>query len=114
MNNKMISKLCSQAGETISETLVALLIASLALMMLAGAVSSAANMITGSNAKMTEYYEKDNRLAVHDTAIADGEISITITCDDDTTLTQTTNPEEPYKYYLNDAFGSTAVVSYAK
>ena len=112
MNNKMISKLRNQAGETIGETLVALLIASLALVMLAGAVSSAANMITGSNAKMAEYYEKDNRLAVHDTA--DGNITITITCQDDGTLTQTTDPGDPYKYYLNDAFGSTSVVSYAK
>ena len=45
-------KLSSHAGESIAETLFALLISSLALIMLAGAVSSAMRVVTGSKEKM--------------------------------------------------------------
>ena len=48
MKKSIWKKLKSAAGETIGETLVALLISSLALMMLAGAVSAATRMITRS------------------------------------------------------------------
>ena len=53
---KMLKKLRSTAGESIGETLVALLISALALVMLAGAVSSASNIITRSNDAMNDYY----------------------------------------------------------
>ena len=43
-----LRKLHSKAGETIAETLVALLISALALVMLAGALSAAAKVITTS------------------------------------------------------------------
>ena len=54
---KILLKIRSQSGESIGETLVALLISSLALVMLAGAVSSASNIITRSNQVMSDYYE---------------------------------------------------------
>ncbi len=50
------NKLRSRAGESIGETLVALLIAALALLMLAGAVSSASKIVTRNKAAMEEYY----------------------------------------------------------
>ena len=53
-------KLRSRKGESIGETLVALLISALALLMLAGAVSSAANIVTTSKNKMETYYTADN------------------------------------------------------
>ena len=53
---KMLKKLRSTAGESIGETLIALLISALALVMLAGAVSSASNIITRSNDAMNDYY----------------------------------------------------------
>ena len=52
----MLKKLRSTAGESIGETLIALLISALALVMLAGAVSSASNIITRSNDAMNDYY----------------------------------------------------------
>ena len=52
----MLSKLRSRAGESIGETLVALLISALALVMLAGAVSSAAGIVKQSNEAMGRYY----------------------------------------------------------
>ena len=59
----MMKKLRSRAGETLTETLVALLISALALLMLAGAVTSATRVITRSKDKMTEYYAADAALA---------------------------------------------------
>ena len=55
---KLMSKLRSVAGETIGETLVALLISALALTMLAGAIGAANNIISRSNKAMNDYYTK--------------------------------------------------------
>lgn len=53
---KALAKLRGNAGESIGETLIALLISALALMMLAGAVSSAANIVSRNRAAITAYY----------------------------------------------------------
>lgn len=55
MKKKLLKKLRSKAGESIAETLVATLIAALALVMLAGAIGSASNIITGSRKAMQAY-----------------------------------------------------------
>ena len=62
MTEKLKKKLKSRGGESISETLVALLISALALTMLAGAITSSLNVILQSREKIEEYYE-DNELA---------------------------------------------------
>ena len=56
MLRRMKNKLRSCVGESIGETLVALLIAALALLMLAGAVSSASRIVTRNKVAMEEYY----------------------------------------------------------
>ena len=95
-------KLRSNRGETIGETLVALLISALALVMLAGAISSTANMINTSDRKMGEYYSKDAALVEHS-----GTSTLTVT------LTGTGVSEERLvKYDLNNAFNTKPVVAY--
>ena len=59
----MISKLRSTSGESIAETMVAVLISSLALLMLAGTINSASRLITKGQDKMVEYYDANNALA---------------------------------------------------
>ncbi len=59
MKKRMMAKLRSSAGESIGETLVALLISALALLMLAGAVTSAARMVNTSKTAVTEYYDEN-------------------------------------------------------
>ena len=59
MLNRIRAKLHSRAGESIGETLVALLISALALLMLAGAVSSAAKLVTRNDASMRQYYSSE-------------------------------------------------------
>ena len=61
--NDVKKKLSSQAGESIGETLVALLISALALVMLAGAVSSGMRIVTNSKEKMNVYYQVNNAVA---------------------------------------------------
>lgn len=68
MKKKLLKKLGSKAGESIAETLVATLIAALALVMLAGAIGSASNIITGSRNAMKSYYDKNGEYASMQTA----------------------------------------------
>ena len=63
MKKQLKAKLRSRSGETIAETLIALLISALALVMLAGAVDAAARIIMKSEAKMQAYYQANNDLA---------------------------------------------------
>jgi len=56
MRKTIQSKLKSCVGESIGETLIALLISALALIMLAGAISSASRIVTRNKASMEEYY----------------------------------------------------------
>lgn len=57
MKKRIAAKLRGRAGESIAETLVAVLISALALVMLAGAISAAANVITRSRTAVNEYNE---------------------------------------------------------
>lgn len=105
LGKQMRRKLRSNAGESIGETLVALLISALALVMLAGAISSTANMITTSAAKMGEYYDGDDVLVQQ--ADSSGTAStITITGSDGTAQTRNVS------CYTNSAFANKPVVAY--
>ena len=65
---KIIRKLSSQGGESIGETLIALLISALALMMLAGAVTAGMRMVTNSKTVINGYYQVNNAVVARATA----------------------------------------------
>ena len=98
-------KLRSNRGETIGETLVALLISALALVMLAGAISSTANMINTSDKKMGLYYSKDAALVEHSGGDPSGNMVVTIQSDSDA------NIKNDY-FDTNKAFETKPVVAY--
>lgn len=52
-------KLHSKAGESIGETLIAVLISALALLILAGAIGAATRIMTRSNTAVKEHYDAD-------------------------------------------------------
>lgn len=52
-------KLHSKAGESIGETLIAVLISALALLILAGAIGAATRIMTRSNAAVKTHYDAD-------------------------------------------------------
>ena len=68
MKSRVTQKLTSQTGESIGETLVALLISALALVMLAGAVSAGMRVVTSSKEKMDGYYMVNNAVVARETS----------------------------------------------
>ena len=107
MNKQIIKKLNRQSGETLTETLVALLIAALALVMLAGMISSTTRIVTRSRTTMNSYYAENNMVA--EQGASEGTAYITLGLVNGGT-------EESKQYsvsvYLNDTLGNTPVVSY--
>lgn len=53
---QIAEKLRARAGETIAETLIALLVSTLALMILAGMISSTGNLVRSGKERMDAYY----------------------------------------------------------
>lgn len=72
---KIGKKLCSQAGESIAETLVAVLVIAVALTMLASMISATVSMVKTSEAKMDDYYKANAALETLD---ADDPLTISI------------------------------------
>lgn len=64
--NTAVRKLKSRSGETIAETLVALLIAALALVMLAGAIQAGTHIIDRSRDTFSDYYAQNEHLVKMD------------------------------------------------
>lgn len=115
MKGRIARKLKSRAGESIAETLIGLLIASLALVMLAGAISTATRLVVTSKAKMDSYYVADGSLAQRaDSARAGNIATVTLTGESMTQAIQT-DPEHgtSIQAYKNDTFESTPVYSYS-
>ncbi len=77
--NLFLKKIKSRSGESIAETLVAVLIAALALLLLAGTINTASNMITKSKDLLDTYYTANNNLALEKTKIG----TLTVTMQDD-------------------------------
>lgn len=100
MKHRIARKLKSRAGESIAETLIGLLIASLALVMLAGAIATATRLVLTSKDKMDGYYEADGNMATRsDDTKNSSPIEITLT---DGTVTQTV----PVEIYTNNVFAN--------
>lgn len=106
---KQIKKLSSQAGETIFETLVSLMIAALALFMLAGAITSASGVIQRSKTQLDAYYSANETgvvgMSSGGTAVTDG---VTITDAD----TGSVIAEKSITYYTNETFSQYPVIAY--
>ena len=110
VKKSVFRKLKSRKGETISETLVALLISSLALTMLAGAITASANLVEKSRTKMCSYYaasEQGNGVIKMSGAGTEGTVTITDSASgglDAQTYT--------IVYYKNEEFTRYPVYSY--
>lgn len=110
------AKIRSNAGETISETLVALLISALALVMLAGSITAASGMVTKSRSKLSDYYDANEYLVTmdsskktDDTETANDTISVKIDGATDEKFSVSVNT------FVNKIFGdSKAVITYKK
>ena len=110
MRNRIAGKLKSNSGESIAETLVAVLIAAFALLMLAGTINTASNLITNSKAKLKTYYEGNNKLASGSAVDADRKATVS--------MVEPTAGKEitigDVSVYENNKLGSMTVIAYRK
>ena len=111
-NNQMLfserlkQKLHSNSGESIAETLVSVLIAALALLLLAGTMRSASNIVTRSREKLKDYYDASETMV---TTTPDTEATVTIT---DGSASGGITISSSIKYNENDTFSDVPVVMY--
>lgn len=108
----MKKKLRSQAGETLAETLITVLIIAVAMTMLAGMISATASMVKTSETKMNEYYQISAALETFSEVVNDQDQAPTAT------ITVTKNSEnknlDPVKieYAKNEVFTEHTVIAY--
>lgn len=94
-------KIKSQAGETIAEVLVALLVSSVALVMLASMISSTNSLVTRSKSKMKDYYDENEKLE-EQSAAPDASLKIQISSEDNIEMIVDDLPG-----YKNEILGKT-------
>ena len=108
MKSKWKTKLNSNTGESIAETLISLLIVSLGLLMLAGAISAASRSVQSSNEKMGEYYNANDSMVKQERS--NGNSSVTISSKrGDFSLK---DASYPIQYYQNTVLGDKKVTTY--
>ena len=112
MEKKCIEKIKSKAGESLAETLVALLIAAFAIVMLTGAISASFGVVVRSRKKIGEYYAK-NEVDAGVVKMKGSGASGTMTITDGKGVIDI---EDPYAvtYFKNDIFSKKVVVAYKK
>lgn len=110
MFRKIIGKLNSQTGESLAETLVALLISAVALVMLAGVMSAAGSVISSSRNKLKAYYEATNEKLVNRSGETAGSNSVTISDSGGTSVISI--QYDSITYYKNTVFSQTPIVAY--
>lgn len=103
---QIAKKLRSRAGETIAETLVALLVGTLALMILAGMITATANIIRTSEEKMDDYYEECAKLATFNAESGGGSGEAVISVDEVEIV------KTPVVTYENKIFANHTVTAY--
>ena len=101
------NKTRSRSGETLAEVLVALLVATLALMILAGMISSTTSIVKASESKMDDYYAENAKLE----NISGTETPVTITIEDTTDTPVTHTFDVKLNYYENQIFGASKTVT---
>jgi len=75
VQKRLIDKLRSQAGESIAEVLIALLVSAVALMLLANMITSATSIVTGSREAFDKYVTAENALVSHEGTRSSGTVS---------------------------------------
>ncbi|MCR5136625.1 MAG: hypothetical protein K6C12_05950 [Oscillospiraceae bacterium] len=111
-------KISNQWGETIAETLVALLISAVALVMLASMISSSSSVITRARDRLSSYYDNMELMNRETTSTANeyvyGSSNLSVQDLDSSASDKIVfkDAKIPVNYYGNTAFSKTQVVTY--
>ncbi len=111
MRKRIRDRLRDRAGDSIAEVLIALLISSLGLLLLASMISISVDMVSESKSHFHSYIEAENVLAAQETG---GEAD-TVQIKSAASAVQLTNETEdtiPILCYSNETIGGKPVVSY--
>ncbi len=111
LKEKIIRRIGGSKGESLAEVLIALLISSLGLVLLAAMITSSGNMLTSSKAAMKEYVAAENRLAEQGSSSLEGSVVIS-SGGSSLKLTDASGSSIDVLYYLNDSNGLETVASY--
>lgn len=115
MMEKLIKKLHSRAGESIAETLVAVLIAALSLTLLAGAISTSTSVIKKTREKLSDYYDDCSGTGDKGVAWMSAESGTALEDGIALSMADVTYPiKYDITYYINGEFSQAPVVSYKK
>ena len=109
---KAWKKLQSTAGESIAETLVAVLIIALAMATLAGMITATMRMVKSSEGKLNEYYDTTNKDLETFTNWKQGSVTITIPPESNQTGHTFNITSINVEYAENTTFESNHVISY--
>ena len=109
---KARQKLARQTGESITEVLVAVLISSLALVILAGMIRSSGSMVSRSQETMDRYIQQENNLATRTGASVAGTVTVKNSAGAAVKLTDSAQTQLPVRYFTNAELGGDPVVSY--
>jgi hypothetical protein len=106
-------KLKNNRGESISEVLIALLISSLGIALLAVMIASSIRIIDTGRKTIERYVDEGNALVVRGSSDLHGTFVLTDSSDDDRLLTkESTQADIPVLYYKNDVIARTPVIAY--
>ncbi len=113
-NKKALRKLKNNSGESLAETLISLLIAAVALVMLAATIAASAGIISKGRNKLNDYYSENEKSAGIVKMTDSGEETgatetVVISADGENDyLSESVKVE----YYKNTEIGMTPVISY--
>lgn len=107
---KLRAKAKSRSGESIAETLIALLISCAGLVMLIFMLTGGINMTAKSKDTLSDYYDKNNNVAAQD----DGgkEVKLTLTVKDPGFTDHFSSQDFETLLFTNDTISRTPVYSY--
>lgn len=120
MTTRIIRKLSRNNGESIAEVLIAVLISSFALVMLATMLTSTMKLVAKSKTKTENYSKEGNKLVEMDAAdkYADGTVAMYLGDDEFAPKCSLSDDDDAsdidVEYFLNEESGWHVVVSYKK
>ena len=112
MMTVLLKKIRNNNGESIAETLIALLVAALGLIILASAINSTSRIITSSNNKIKEYNAKD-LIVVQQEVETDSKIG-EISFDNEKVTNESDSHNINIYVFVNDVMNSNEVISFVK
>ena len=110
--NKIFAKIRKTNGESIAETLVALLIAALGLLALAGAINSALNIVERTNRAMEKYVDGQKYVITRSASISGDNFTVDKTGSLKITIDELNKMNYTVVAYINNTLNKIDVVSF--